>query len=71
MSGLEILNRMKNDLHLVLIPVIAISASRNQQTVESSLLHGAAEYLYSLFLPCFAESSRSPSRCCVCVCAAW
>lgn len=60
MKGEEILSRMKNDLHLFLIPVIVLSASRDQTLIESCLLHGAAEFLYH-FAFCFTVASN-PSR---------
>ncbi|MDQ7821301.1 MAG: SpoIIE family protein phosphatase [Candidatus Eremiobacteraeota bacterium] len=51
MSGIEVLEKLKNDLHLRHIPVIMISAVDEMKTVVHCIEHGAEDYLQKPFEP--------------------
>lgn len=44
-DGIQMLQKMKNDPHLFLIPVIILSSSSDNESMEQCFIGGAAEYL--------------------------
>lgn len=51
MTGSEVLTRLKVDSALAMIPVIMLTARRNQEDVAAALQSGAADYLTKPFNP--------------------
>ena len=51
MTGSEVLTRLKVDSGLAMIPVIMLTARRNQEDVAAALQSGAADYLTKPFNP--------------------
>lgn len=44
-SGIQMLQKMKNDPHLFLIPIIILSSSSDNDSMEQCFIMGASEYL--------------------------